>query len=281
MFLALRELLSSNSRVLLFNPTYGEYAHICTNVIGCHVEFFNLDRESNFVVDLARLSERVCGGAYDLVIIVNPNNPTGQLIERKQLEATIASFPARTKTWIDEAYIDYAGAEHSLARFAATRENVFVCKSLSKVLALSGLRVASLVGNKEQIDRFKLLTPPWSLSLPAQLVLVEALNDLDYYSRCYKQTHELRRKLQDGLRNLGFDVLESTANFLLVEYSNELPEAAALIESCRSRKLLLRDVRSMGSATSSHCFRVAVKQSSTNSKMLSIIATVLEAREKS
>jgi histidinol-phosphate/aromatic aminotransferase/cobyric acid decarboxylase-like protein len=49
--------------------------------------------------------------------------------------------------WIDEAYIDYVGAAESLERFAAERENIIVCKTMSKVYALSGMRVAYLGGN--------------------------------------------------------------------------------------------------------------------------------------
>lgn len=275
MFLALRELLSSDSRVLILDPTYGEYAHICANVIGCKVEFFKLNSANDFVVDLSMLAQVVSAGDYDMVFIVNPNNPSGKLIAREQLEVAIKAFPVETNVWVDEAYIDYAGAEHSLATFAATRKNVFVCKSLSKVLALSGLRVAYLVSDAQFVERLKLLTAPWSLSLPAQLVVIEALNDPGYYLQCYATTKELRCDLHRELAQLGFSPIEGTANFLLVEYSSELPVATKLIEACRAQNLLLRNVRSMGSATSAHCFRITVKDASTNARMIAILAGVL------
>ena len=77
---------------------------------------------------------------YDLVVLVNPNNPTGRHISRTELEGVLRRVPAQIRVWINEAYIDYLGAAESLERFAAESENVIVCKSMSKVYALSGTR---------------------------------------------------------------------------------------------------------------------------------------------
>jgi histidinol-phosphate/aromatic aminotransferase/cobyric acid decarboxylase-like protein len=198
------------------------------------------------------------------------------VIKREALEATINLMPSETMVWIDEAYIDYAGSKHSLSRFAAGRANVVICKSLSKVLALSGLRVAYLVGSQALINRLKTITPPWSLSLPAQLVLIEALRDHRYYEQCYAQTHQLRERLSTDLKAAGFSVLNSTANFLLVDYPRTLPTAEEFLSLCSKRHLLLRNVRSMGKMTSDHSFRVAVKDAVTNSRIIQILKEIKE-----
>lgn len=277
-FLALRELLNPDSRVLILDPTYGEYAHVLSNVIGCRCDSFALDSKMSYIVDLQQLRATVCANNYDLVIIVNPNNPSGQLLPREQLESTIDSFPKRTKVWIDEAYIDYAGINQSLISFAASRSNVIVCKSLSKVLALSGLRVAYLVSHFDFVHSLRRITPPWSMSLPAQLVLIEALNDRPYYENCYALTHQLRNELALKLGQCGLTVYSSTANFLLVDYPVHLPKADEFIRLCREEtNLLLRNVRSMGKAPSDHCFRIAVKDAATNGCMVAKIRDVIKS----
>lgn len=281
-FLALRELLSQNSRVLILDPTYGEYAHVVESVIGCRYDSFELSPDRNYRVELDELVRTVNSKDYDMVILVNPNNPTGQLIERDALISAIKQMPGSTKVWVDEAYIDYAGSENSLGRFAASTANVIVCKSLSKVLALSGLRAAYLSANARLIRRLKAITPPWSLSLPAQLVLSEALKDRSYYEKCYALTHKNRQRLSTTLKKCGFTPHSSVANFILVEYPTYLPPVEEFLALCSWRKLLLRNVKSMGGVgrtISDHCFRVAVKEEQTNVRIVEILTSVLKAIE--
>jgi len=142
-FLALRHWLTAASRVLILDPTYGEYAHVLERVIRCRVNRLPLLRGENYRVDLSRLNQALTGG-YDLVVLVNPNNPTGQHIPRAELEAALKKVSPATRVWVDETYIEYAGSGESLEQFAARSENVIVCKSMSKVYALSGARVAYL-----------------------------------------------------------------------------------------------------------------------------------------
>ena len=278
-FLAFPLLLSPNSRVLLLDPTYGEYAHVISKVIHCHLDSFRLSAEENFKVNLNKLVMAVRDGDYDMVVIVNPNNPSGQLIERGALEAAINCFPSKTTAWIDEAYIEYAGKGQSLSSFAARKSNVIVCKSLSKVLAMSGLRAGYLVAKPELIDRLKVITPPWSLSLPAQLAVVEALKDADYYDQCYAQTRSLRRQLSADLKACGFTVMDSVANFLFVDYSAKLPPVEEFLSRCQSQRLLLRNVKSMGASTSDHCFRVAVKDAAKNRRTVEILFSIAQSFE--
>ena len=84
-------------------------------------------------MDLARLEDKLSEG-YDIVVLVNPNNPTGQHIPRTLLEAFLRRIPPNTLVWVDEAYLDYVSPSESLEEFAANSENVVVCKSMSQGL---------------------------------------------------------------------------------------------------------------------------------------------------
>jgi histidinol-phosphate/aromatic aminotransferase/cobyric acid decarboxylase-like protein len=131
-FMALRHWLTASSRVLILDPSYGEYAHVLEHVVGCRVERLPLPRSEKYRLDPGRL-ELSLAGEYDLVVVVNPNSPTGQHVPREELEEVLRKAPPATRVWVDETYVDYAGPGQSLEPFAAQSENVVVCKSMSKV----------------------------------------------------------------------------------------------------------------------------------------------------
>src|SRR5439155_20845944 len=176
----------------------------------------------------------------------NPNNPTGHLLPPDVLEPLLRRVPARTRVWLDEAYLDYCGPGQSLEGLAAGSPNVVVCKSLSKVYALSGARAAYLCGAADVIEPLRRRTPPWVVSLPAQVAAVHALRRPDYYAARYRETDELRRRLADRLETLGLKVVCGGANFLLCRLPADGPDADAVLARCRTEGLYLRGVRGMG-----------------------------------
>ena len=277
-YLALRQWLDARSRVLILDPMYGEYAHILENIIRCRVNRFELSRHEGYTVNLATLEERIAQGRYDLVVLVNPNSPTGVHTPRAQLEAMLRGVPPRTRVWIDETYVDYVGCRESLESAAVECQNIVVCKSMSKVYALSGVRAAYLCAAPALIAALRPLSPPWAMSLPAQVAAVEALQDTAYYAARYAETHRLREDLARDLREtLFWDVVPGVANFLLAHMPTDGPGAAAFSQACADQNLFVRDVSNMGVRLGDHAIRVAVKDASTNARMLEIMTDVIHA----
>jgi histidinol-phosphate/aromatic aminotransferase/cobyric acid decarboxylase-like protein len=273
-FLALRHWLKPESRVLILDPTYGEYAHVLESVIGCRAERLALHRNEAYRLDAVRLATRLAEG-YDLVVLVNPNSPTGRHLPREELVAVLRHAPLATRIWVDETYVEYAGADQSLEAFAAASENVIVCKSMSKVYALSGVRVAYLCAGPHQLEALRPLTPPWAVSLPAQVAAVKALQDPAYYAARYEDTHRLREQLLPMLRPLGLEITPSVTNFLLCHLPADGPAAAAVIMRCREHGLFLRDAGCMGSQMGGHALRVAVKDAAANQRLVEVLRKAL------
>lgn len=269
-FRALPHWLSRSSHALILEPTYGEYAHVLEKVIGVTVDRLPLSRQNNYEVDLERL-ERAMRDNYDLLVLVNPNSPTGRHIPRQVLEAVFRRAPRQTRIWLDETYVDYLGSDESLEKFAAQSENVIVCKSMSKVYALSGARVAYLCAGAHQLEGLRALTPPWVVSLPAQLAASLALQDSDYYTARYAETRSLRQQLSKELQNLGWSMVVGTANFLLCHLPESGPSAEQLIQECQQHGLFLRNPSSMGAELGDRAIRIAVKDAVRNGQMLQII----------
>ena len=275
-FLALRHWLTRESRALVLDPSYGEYAHVLEHVVRCDIERLILSREEEYRVDLEQLERRL-RGAYDLVVIVNPNNPTGRHIPRRDLERVIRGAPQGTMFWIDETYVDYVDRDESLERFAQENENVVVCKSMSKMYALSGLRVGYLCGPPRMIQPLRLLNPPWAVSLPGQMAAVTALEDTEYYSRRYEETHALRTRLADDLQSLGIlEITPGSANYILFRLPDDGPTAQELIERCRKDNLFLRNASATSTVLDDRYVRIAVKDAGTNRRMVEILGRALE-----
>ena len=271
MFLALREWLNASSRVLLLDPTYGEYAHICDRIIGCQVDRFPLNPDEDFQVDLDKLADQLSMG-YDLLVLVNPNNPTGRHIARKELENFLDCAPQSTMVWIDEAYIDYVSPAESLESYAASSANVIVCKSMSKAYALSGLRVGYLCGHPQVIGPLLRLNPPWAVSLPGQVAAVAALQDVEYYQERYHETMLLRRELAGDLTSLPVSrIVPGAANFLLFYLPEESCSKTELLERCKQQGLFLRDPSATTPWLGPKALRIAVKNKATNQRMTQVL----------
>ena len=275
-FRAFPRWLNCKSRVLLLDPTYGEYAHVLEKVIRCQVARLTLRRECDYDVALDELKVAL-RLPYDLVVLVNPNSPTGRHVNAETLGPLLEQAHPTTRVWVDETYVDFVDSAQSLERVAAQSRNIIVCKSMSKAYALSGARVAYLCASPHQLEELYAFTPPWAVSLVGQLAAVRALESLDYYTACWRETESLRFRLGEGLAALGWQVVPGTANFLLCHLPENGPTASDVVAKCRDHGLFLRDAGHMGANLGNHAIRVAVKDALTNQRMLAILKSVLNA----
>jgi histidinol-phosphate/aromatic aminotransferase/cobyric acid decarboxylase-like protein/GNAT superfamily N-acetyltransferase len=274
-FLAFREWLIPESRVLILDPTYGEYVHVLENIIGCQVDRINLLKANNYTLDLEQLLD-LAKNNYDLIVIVNPNSPTGQHISKANLVNALRQISTGTRIWIDETYIEYCGRDQSLEKFAVNTSNTIVCKSMSKVYALSGLRSAYLCASPFQLEKLRSISPPWAVSLPSQIAALVAIQEDRYYEKCYEETHALREEFSKELLKFNLlEVLQSKANFVLCFLPENGPDAEIVVSKCKEMGLYLRDVSNMGNNFNRHTIRIAIKDKETNKKMLKIIKQVL------
>ncbi len=271
-YFAFPTFLNKNSRVLVLDPMYGEYAFICEERIHCMVDRFRVEESDGFTFNAEKFEEQARTN-YDLIVLVNPNNPTGTYIPFDLLEPLLTKIPDSTIVWIDEAYIDYVPGSKSLEAFAARSSNVLVSKTLSKAYALSGARVAYLVGPPQLQATIRKWTPPWNISLPAQLAAIETFKNPDYYAARHGETQTLRIELLEGLSKIpGIAVISGQTNFLLCKLSSM--DLQDFLSACHAGGLYLRDVSTMGSV-SRNLFRISVKDRDTNKRMVRIIKGAL------
>ena len=275
-FRTLRGWLRRDSRVLLVDPMYGEYAHVVERAAGCGAARFRLRREEGWRIDPERLARALARGGYDVAVIVNPNNPTGQVLDTGVLREVLDGAPRETRFWIDEAYLEYTG-QSSLEGHAAASPNVVVAKTLSKMYALSGMRVGYLAGPPALVREVRRWTPPWVVSLPAQVAAVQALREPEYYAARWAETACLRRDLAAALRELprAPEVMDGYANSVLLTLPEGGPTATGVVRACRARGVFVRDLTGMSPSFEGRTVRVSVRGAEENARVAAVLRAVL------
>jgi histidinol-phosphate aminotransferase len=173
---------------------------------------------AEFVHDLPAMRAAVTGRTR-LVMVCNPNNPTGTSVGRAELDAFAASLPPDVVLAIDEAYVDFARRADfpdSLA-CAARRPGTLVVRTFSKNYGLAGLRIGYGIGDTELIGYLERARHPFNLNLLAEEAAVAALDDSEHLARTLRVVAEGLDYFGRELPALGVRIWPSDANFLLAD----------------------------------------------------------------
>lgn len=217
-------------RVLFPNITYSFYPVYCN--------LFSVDyREIPLMPDLSVDVHAFCeskGG----VCLANPNAPTSLALPLAMIEEILKAHPDEV-VMIDEAYVDF-GAQSAVS-LIDRYENLLVVQTLSKSRALAGLRVGFAAGNAaliEGLNRVKNSFNSYTLDRLGLAGAAAALEDELYFTEITGKIIGTRQRVADALRNMGFDVPESRANFLFVEHAKK--RAADLFALLRENGVIVR-----------------------------------------
>ncbi len=164
-----------------------------------------------------------------LVLLANPNNPTGTLLERNELERLIDSVPSDVIVVVDAAYHEYTGqGEDLLVELVSDHPNVIVTRTFSKAHGLAGMRVGWALASRELIGYLHTTQLPFTVNSVAQAAAEGALVDVDSLTRHVTECLSERRRVTADLRAQGWDVVDSRANFVWVPTADAIELAAAL-----------------------------------------------------
>ncbi len=225
------------AKALLPAPTFAEYEQAVA-ACGGITEYFPLKEETGFQLT-KELIHHIEG--KDILFLCNPNNPTGRITERELLIRIAEKCRMENCILvIDECFIDFMEnqEQYSFQRELPRFENVIVLKAFTKIFAMPGLRLGyCLCYNKEIRGKIELAGQAWSVSVPAQIAGIAALQSKDYRKHTTELISRERRFLTESLRQFGFTVYESFTNFLLLrtEYKDlyqRLYQKGILIRKC-------------------------------------------------
>ena len=241
---------------LLLAPTYGEYAGAVT-LAGAEVWELAARRQLAFSWDLAQALEIIHSRRPALVFLCNPNNPTGVYLGREEVAALAHAIAGNGGLLaLDEAYLAFVADAWDAATLAepasGVADNVVILRSMTKDYALTGLRLGYSLASPGVTAGLARYQPDWSVNGLAQVAGLVALADADYLPAARRAVEAAKSYLADALTGLGFGVLPSAANFLLIEVGN----GREWRERLMSRGIFVRDCASFGLPD---CIRIGIR----------------------
>jgi histidinol-phosphate aminotransferase len=170
-----------------------------------------------------------------IVVICNPNNPTGADVPRSAIVQVIEAAPDAA-ILLDEAYFDFYG--QTMMDQIEKLPNLFVARTFSKAYGLAGLRLGVIAGAEEQMSVLRRMASPFNVNAFAMECLAEALADRQFVADYVAQVRGTREWLRNQLEQLNFKCWPSHGNFILCRFGEE---KKAILKALNARAIALRD----------------------------------------
>jgi len=221
---------------------------------------FSMLRDANVITDVFD-GYRVdgCYSRGKLAFLCSPNNPTGNVIEKKVIKEFLENFEYVV---VDEAYAEFQG--DSCIDLLEHFSNLIVLRSFSKFFALAGMRIGYAIANEKIAQGIEKIRNPFSISRLGCITAIEALKSLDYYKKISEMIISEREKMKKELERRFF-VYPSSANFILVKHN-----VKGLVDKLEEQRILVRDVTGLEGLNGYH-FRVSVGLPEENSIFLKAV----------
>lgn len=189
-----------------------------------------------------------------IIYLANPNNPTGTIFTRHEFDAFYEHVPERVLIILDEAYFEYAKDNPRYPDSMHYRyDNVITLRTFSKVYGLAGVRIGYGFAHEELIANLLKVKLPFEPSTLAQAAGIGALSDKEFLHRSLELNARGLKFLTESLRQAGFTVVMSEANFLMIVLSSD-SQAAHLTHDLLTEGIIVRPLRSFGLP---HCIRIS------------------------
>ncbi len=212
------------------NISYGFYPVFAQ--VNC-VPYTEIPLKEGFSVD----AEDYCG-VGKTIFIANPNAPTGKLLPPSEIERILRSNPDNVVV-IDEAYVDFGG--ESCIPLVHEYENLLVVQTFSKSRSLAGGRLGYAIGSRaliRDLDSLRFSTNPYNVNSATLALGAAILDDEETTRRNCAVIAENREYTTNALRELGFEVLDSRANFVFA--GTPVMDGGALYQKLKARGVLVR-----------------------------------------
>lgn len=245
---------------LLFEPTYRMH-HRQAAAAGTAVELCR--RGTGFAIDPNSAEQEIARLRPDIVFVCTPNNPTGTLTPRADVERIATAAPGLVV--VDEAYFEFAG--ETFVDVLDRHPNVLVVRTLSKAFAMAGIRLGYAIGHPDLLEPFARVRMPYGLSTFTQIAAETVLLHSGEVLRHVKGIIGERERILRGLESApGTEVFPSAANFVLFRH----PHATRLCRDLAERGIVVRDFSTLPGAE--NCLRVTAGRPEENDAFLDALS---------
>lgn len=243
--------------VIVCPPTYGMY-EVSANIND--IKLTKVPLTSSFQLDLEAI-EQAIQPQTKIIWICSPNNPTGNSIDRQDIEMILNNFDGIVV--IDEAYINFS-RQRSFIGDLSDYPNLVVLQTLSKAWGLAGLRLGMAFASEKIIAYLNKIKPPYNISKPVQDLVLKALDEVGQVNDMIMLLVDSRARLEQALGELSavLQVYPSDANFLLVKFD----DAKAMYAHLLNLGIVVRDRSNV--VLCDQCLRITVGTDAENDSLV-------------
>lgn len=257
-------------KVLIPFPTFSEYSAAVEDAGGEVVPFPLLEREG-FRVDPLEMSFALKG--VDMAFLCNPNNPTGQIIQKAEmLEIARYALELDVRLVVDEAFMDFIDSE-SVIKEAVESSHLICIRAFTKFFGMPGLRVGYAVSGEATIAGLRDEQEPWTVSIPAERAGIAVLGDWTYIEKTRRLIKKERERFLSAFRILpGVEPFPGSANFLFIKLT--AIDVPTFIDKLGERGMLVRDCSSFPGLDDRY-IRIAIRTGRENKRLIKAFRELL------
>lgn len=252
------------NKVLILQPTFNEYER-AFRLSGSEIFNFLLSEEGGFQIDEAELICKIKEIKPDMLVICNPNNPTGIFVEYQKLTGVFDYMKKiGSYIFIDESFIDFTDEEDLLS--LVDKYPVFILRSMTKFYAIPGIRLGYGLACEEIIERLNAFKEPWTINSIALDIVSTLFEDKEYIANTKEWLYSEKGFVKEKLGKFeDIKVFNSYTNFHLCKISNQ--KASELREKLLTDRIYIRTCEDFYGLGDSY-FRIAVRTHDENIKLI-------------
>lgn len=262
-------------KALVVMPTFAEYER-ALKTVDCSVDYFELREDENFIIDKKRLEKELEKG-YDLLVMCNPNNPTGRFVPLHEMKDIIGLTNAsNTNLLLDEAFIEFVEGDYNESVARLEEKNVFIVRALTKFFAIPGVRLGfgicinSSLKKKIEEDR-----EPWTVNTLAEISAKILLEDEEYIENSKRWIEVEKDYMYKGLsKGKYITPYKTDTNFILVRLDGGI-NSSELRDKMIDEGIVIRDASNFPFLGDKY-IRLAIKARKTNDIVIERIVRVTD-----
>ena len=260
---------------LLLSPAYSEYEKEL-NKVNCNIsKYFSL-KENSFIIDVDKLINNINSNNYELIIICNPNNPTGFTFSKNDIEKILKSTNAFVM--VDETYIEFTDIDlYSSTSLVDEYSNLFVIRGTSKFFSTPGIRLGyGLISNELIKEKINANLDLWNINIFASTMGEIMFSDKDFIENTTNIILNQRDYMSNQLKTLKeLKVYNTQGNFILCEIISKDLTANQLREKLIPKKIIIRDCSSF-EGLDEYFFRVCILKPEQNQLLINELNTIFK-----
>ena len=269
--------------IILGNSNKKKYDEKSSGKQKIEIEYFELKESDYFKLNIHNLKNEL-EKKYDLLIICNPNNPTGKFLKLSETEQILKECNKyNTKLFIDEAFIDFLkdGMKESIINTKENKQNLFVARAFTKFFAIPGLRLGYGIYFDKKLEKgISEKKEPWSVNNIAEMAGLTVLDDTEYIEKTLKWITEEKTYVYEKLNEIsGIKPYKTEVNFITVKIEDNFILKGLNVKILREKMLeqgiLIRDASNFN-FLDERFFRLAIKDRENNDRVIETLKKIFD-----